>query len=405
VLEDVRPIAAKAWIPDGEIALCQLYDLVTSSERILPVIVLSEVPGASIEGYRVGRFLLNHETLARNLVGIAHVVALDQKHTLAWTAQMGDSRWSVFHGAVRVYRAGLSLERDAPWDHPLTIAKRVLASRAADLRGESAFEHVLEAELRRDAVLRRMDWGSLPFVPEARLRKATAARKGVSEFSEWKNLYEEEVTQLNGRIRELESDIADFDAISDAYRRERDVFARETHNLRAQLDTLRESIKSRTGGSADLDVPHLSSYDEIPEWIEKHYSDRAVLHPRAHRALKSAKFADLELVENGLRLLATTYRDMRRGVPDTKTEFDKRLAELCLALGGSITRERAGEQGDTYFVRYPIGSEQRRFLEFHLRRGTSRDERNCLAIYFFWDEENEKVVIGWLPSHLENRKT
>lgn len=54
----------------------------------------------------------------------------------------------------------------------------------------------------------------------------------------------------------------------------------------------------------------------------------------------------------------------------------------------SIARERAGEQGDTCFVHYPVSTDQKRFLEFHLRRGTSEDERNCLAIRFYWDEKN-----------------
>jgi hypothetical protein len=46
-----------------------------------------------------------------------------------------------------------------------------------------------------------------------------------------------------------------------------------------------------------------------------------------------------------------------------------------------------------------------RFLEYHLRKGVAKDERFCLAIYFLWDEQEKKVVVGWLPSHLDNRMT
>lgn len=39
-----------------------------------------------------------------------------------------------------------------------------------------------------------------------------------------------------------------------------------------------------------------------------------------------------------------------------------------------------------------------------LRGGSStKDNRYCLRIYFFWDDSRQKVVVGHLPSHLETR--
>jgi len=46
-----------------------------------------------------------------------------------------------------------------------------------------------------------------------------------------------------------------------------------------------------------------------------------------------------------------------------------------------------------------------KLLNLHLRKGTTKDDRYCLAIYFFWDDEKRRVVVGWLPSHLDNRLT
>jgi hypothetical protein len=79
---------------------------------------------------------------------------------------------------------------------------------------------------------------------------------------------------------------------------------------------------------------------------------------------------------------------------------------LQLKDGGSIDPGRAGEHGSTYFVNYPIGSLTTRFLENHLRcGGNTRDPKRCLAIYYFWDDDSQQVVVGWLPGHLENRLT
>ncbi len=68
-------------------------------------------------------------------------------------------------------------------------------------------------------------------------------------------------------------------------------------------------------------------------------------------------------------------------------------------------RHRAGEEGATYFVRWPVAGGGEEFLECHLRKGSGTDARHCLAIYFFWDQAGEQVVVGWLPGHLENRMT
>lgn len=54
--------------------------------------------------------------------------------------------------------------------------------------------------------------------------------------------------------------------------------------------------------------------------------------------------------------------------------------------------------GDPYFIR--LGG--RRFLDTHLGKGSARDPtvRPTLRIYFCWDEDKRRVVIGHMPSHL-----
>jgi hypothetical protein len=45
------------------------------------------------------------------------------------------------------------------------------------------------------------------------------------------------------------------------------------------------------------------------------------------------------------------------------------------------------------------------FLDLHLRKGSTKDDQYCLAIDFFWDDQEQQVVVGWLPGHLDNRMT
>ena len=130
-----------------------------------------------------------------------------------------------------------------------------------------------------------------------------------------------------------------------------------------------------------------------------------VLHPRALQGIKKTVYNNPPLVYNALLHLANQYRDMRLGLIQQEDYFKSRDA-LQLRDGGSIDEDHAGEYGSTYYVQYPIGSSVNRFLESHLRcGGNTRDPERCLAIYFFWDDESQQVVIGWLPSHLENKMT
>jgi hypothetical protein len=147
------------------------------------------------------------------------------------------------------------------------------------------------------------------------------------------------------------------------------------------------------------------NYEIMPEWVEQYLSGRLVLHSRVKRNLKTSVYEDVHLVYEALLLLAVSYRNMRLGEPESREMWEFGLIRLGLDCDRSISKVRAGQEGDDYYVKYPLGQDQNRFLEFHLRKGTTRDARYCLRIYFFWDEDEKQVVVGWLPSHLDTRST
>ncbi len=95
-------------------------------------------------------------------------------------------------------------------------------------------------------------------------------------------------------------------------------------------------------------------------------------------------------------------RDWQGGAQEA---FTQGLASLGLELGGSISEGRAGAEGKTYFVKWPLHGVGEEFLESALKKGSNKDERYTLRIYFFWDDESRQVVVGSLPGHLINRMT
>ena len=89
-------------------------------------------------------------------------------------------------------------------------------------------------------------------------------------------------------------------------------------------------------------------------------------------------------------------------------EYDKEDFEKdCHDLGG-VKVSHTGNQGtlgqweNQYYVHY---AGEQKFLGNHLKKGSSKDPSKCLRIYFFWDDETEKVVVGSMTEHLTNTKS
>jgi hypothetical protein len=159
-------------------------------------------------------------------------------------------------------------------------------------------------------------------------------------------------------------------------------------------------------GVVDPEEPLPGSLDELESWAQQKLDGKLLLHSRAPNGSKRSRYADPSLIYRSLLFLGNEYRELRinGSADDTASLCQKKLLDLGLELTPSITPSRAGEQGADYYVDYPsLGEKQ--FLKHHLKKGTSRDERRCLRVYFFWDEIQKLVVVGWLPSHLGLRSS
>lgn len=137
---------------------------------------------------------------------------------------------------------------------------------------------------------------------------------------------------------------------------------------------------------------------DLAEWADLH-ADSITILPRAIAEAKKSDLENQQLAFDALALLANTYRLVKLSeLP--REDFKTRADQLGLSIGGAISFP--GAHGDAYFVQH---SGRRRLLDQHLGRGTSRDSRFSLRIYYFWDEDTKRPVVGWLPSHLPNSMT
>lgn len=404
-MQIAAPISGQAWEPQDEADLARLRDVLVDPRRQLPVYLLS-APDRKQLGIGPAPYLLDHEKLARKCQGIAHVVTMPWSLGYAWTEMVGKP-WSAFLGAVRTYRPGLDFDEDNPSDHPRAFAERILGFYYNGETMERAFEDFLIDKAYEHAATKRMEWGSLVFLADARTRAAALARESTTDEVEWRELFETEIKSLKEKVKELEGESEGYFDLATGAELERGQAVEESRTLRTQVDSLRMALQAKTGEDPDTTIQLPTSYDDLPDWVNANLAGRLTLHNRAvSRGLKKPDFEDVEQVARVLLLLAGEYRRMRQGHDGGRESFEKKLNELSLRCDGSISKERAGEEGETYFVKWPYSSSPRRFLELHIRSGANtRDPKRCLAVYFFWDDDSQQVVVGWLPSHLTNRLT
>lgn len=390
-LQSGRPLTG-LWELASEEDLIALQRFLTSPDRTLPLLLVSqrEIPGGSADR---SPWIYKPDYLADELVGIAHVASIPFDLGFKWSSMVGKS-WSCYSGAIRVYRLLDDFEPGKEFRHELIFPPTI--KRMGSEFGSQVGEMLLRSQR---SVATRGGCRNVPEIRaellEERLKQASGAERQV--------LLDEKILALSKKLGETEAardgNYNEWSKSQEAVDELKDQLLRQ--RLRAEY--LESQLVSR-GQPPPPASPRPTGYDELAEWVRTNMVGQLELHNRAIRGLKKAQFEDFDLVVSALELLAGPYRRMRLGHPGAAEEYAQQAASLGLQESGSIEESRAGEFGETYFVRDSV-SDQRRFLKFHLRKGTAHDERFTLAIYFYWDEEMERAVVGWLPSHLDNRFT
>jgi len=347
-----------------------------------------------------GQSALNAYTLANRLCGTAHVVRISPRASFLLSDKV-EKNFSVFDYGVRIYRPTGKVEEDDFHHHTLFTKQyisRVDTNRLLANISVNAFRASVERNLQRQPIptFAQMRSANATFrLDEARMRGKnnssleTQLEAAVAAKKAWEIQAEESlalaVQEETERIQaEAERDL------------ERGRSAAMSARIRA-LETQLSMSKSRRQVAK-----RPTGYHEMAAWIQNEFAGRIQLCGKALRGLRDSKYENLSLVCDAIELLATTYVDSKRGTESTWVHFENEIARWGLEFSRSISETRAGEQGDEYFVLY---RNRKRFLEWHIKKGNSRDPRRDLRIYFFWDEEDEEVVLGYLTGHLDNRLT
>ena len=397
-----KPIADNIWPVRTAEEVDDLIELLTDKNRTLPVLVVSELN-------RVNRnqrsFMVDANYLAKQVKGFAIVIRLTFKATVPFSERIGRP-WAVFDGACRTYYPKVDFENGVPVHHPSTLKDQIKYWVSPDgNRGPDAFTSFLIEVAYQAASRSRTDWNGLYFVPDARILAAEiemAHAQHEANAPERERAMQKHIEALQKKLQSAEADNVDWLEEAEKASEIAEYYKQQNADLRMRLDALRAHLHQQNDDMPDKNVPIPDKYDEMEIWVRTYLAGQLILHPRAERAVGKAEYEDVGLVYKALLVLANEYRDSRMGVGSDEA-FKAALSRLGVDFAGAIDKCRAGQEGEAYYVNYPIGTTSRAFLEYHLSKGTRHEDRYCLRIYFFWDDNTKQVVVGWLPSHLNNR--
>lgn len=404
-IRDVLRLENTPYLISSEADLESVYDLIVSEDRKLPVVAITERPEFPDEyaNYTSG-YLIDPRKLAEELFLVAHTICIPECWQNEWRNMVGEE-WNVYGGAVRTYFPNADFDNDGYTRHPLTLPNTILASFYTDSEtgitsiGGDAYQQLLLHKMHLSNTSQHVNWKEYghKFFHAAKREALFRQKKDLSDVEALIKTYENLVEELRSQNDELELGIIEAEDREENVRKELDEARTDIFWQNEQIESLRRRFAER-GETLSIDTP--DTYGEMPQWIRENFSGRIVMIPRAIRALKDAAYEDVELVYKSVELLGTEYYKMRTTGEVTQEEFRKKCESLRVEDEGAVTEISAGELKDIYNVPY---NGRKVKIERHLKKGNQRDPRNCMRIYYFWDDEAQKVVICSLPQHLKTR--
>lgn len=396
---DERPIGVGPTVVDDEASVDALVAFLESPDRRAPVFVFA-LPERSVDPAETA--LPTRDFESRTL-GAAHLFVLTGPASFHLTDRLG-KELSVFRQAVRTYLPGFKRWKDQPYRHPLALPERI---RDWPEGGPKGYLDYLVSQTLALSVQAPDREDVLPSFTTIRQWIARTERENATkedrDDAELLAMALDENHRLESELKELKERSTGL--IDDSERRA-DEFAQVAQETKAQNFSLRQRVAalekrlaSGTGMTRDQTVP--TTLDAFSTWCHENLAGAVELHNRAYQGIKKSVFGDPSLIYKALLLLRDRYVPMRlSGKSEDKAAYDAALREL--RLEDSATGDGWKIHREQYVVSY---NGRPRLMDRHLKFGTSHDPARSMRLYFFWDDESDVVVVGWLPSHLDNALT
>ncbi|WP_225770560.1 hypothetical protein [Inquilinus sp. Marseille-Q2685] len=370
--------------------LDDMIDLLDDESRRLPVVVIAD---------KVSRPVFSQpNSLARRLAGAAHVIALGADAARGLIRRWGKPL-SVYDGAARLYRPGFRSDRSDPYEHPLWIPRNGSTSGG---RADLVVSRVLAESV---TTARRDDYPRFNVIRQAAAAREIAARRATATDTDLSRLFEEENQRLTDELRKVRQEFDQWLDDSEVSRRELErrvaEIGAELARARAQNDHLRAALAS---GQPPKQREPLRDLREFGTWAEDNLSTNIWVAPKAVKETeKNGVFDNPVLLGEALFMLDDFYVSMRREPgPGRRLAYESRLSELNCSDQPCFSIRNQIKSFPQYSVTYNF---ERLWCDQHIKYGSGTDPRRFFRIYYHWHDADQVLLIGHMPTHLDNNLT
>ena len=333
-------------------------DLIKNYDRILPVVYMSwDIQDSDL--------LVDLNSLANTLTGVAHVIAPESYGAAIKLNDKIGKEMSCYGGAMRIY-----------WP-----ATEKLLFDSIKTKDKIISSNNLEAEI-FDIV-----------------RRWTVTRRTRVSYDEIQKM----------RIEKDLRDKGDFQKLAETYMHDSEIKDKENAGLIEELGKSKREIFHLNSRLSELsnsgiieEVEENNNYDSLvdaAQSILEKYPDRIIIHPRAKTDIEKSNFNKYNLFFNILEWLSTNYHESKSGIrPCSNLEFCCQMETGAKYIPHQHQQTMKGFETE-YFRSY---NGKKVAFEEHIKVGVSRDSEESLRVAFYWDNENNKVVVGFVKLHQKN---
>ena len=270
----------------------------------------------------------------------------------------------------------------------------------------------LETEVRRFMKESPIAFGEISFLSGTRELLLQASDKLIANHSKQTEAYQlklAETIALWKEDRQKEAKNNDRLEKELAKQKERTSQAEsEKVALRDQIDEVKKRLSARID-NCEKSIEYLKSkqvrpkeYRGIQQWVADEFRGRLVLHERAVRELdKSTSTISTDLICDALCYLASEQWERhfcQLSEEDAQMRSSDKYSRpfIVSQSGDGIVKYAYADYHVSY--QYDSTGTVDQPLDWHLKVGI---HDNVLRIYFFYDEEQQLIVVGSLPEHLK----
>jgi len=361
-----------------------------SPERALPVVVVSKDVASELP-------VVDPNGLADRLVGLAEIAVTSDKWAgFQLTDELGNKSLSCYDGAVRLYWPGFSVYSD-PMHHPLWL-KETIRWHAENgrplsdyllrmLAAIASFRHTDGRAIRKAREATRLE--RTRHLEELRAKvaaggKVSAEQKALSDYAVAENAkLQKERDEAIARRDELEQELQAAKA-----------------NLEMMYQYRSEADQAESVPAAASTSVQFSSVLEATQFAEEKFRSNLVFLDSAFDAAANSPFQRPERVFEAFQAIDDVCREWRAslGAGSSMGSWKQAFQRRGFDYKDDISQTTRTKYGDEYTFVY---DGRKLLFEKHITQGAKQPQK-CFSIHMYRDDEERRIVIGYVGRHLRN---